>query len=69
MVGGEGDQRVTKPKGVLTMEVRVAEYILDQRGTRIRLDLGNSCFLSFVINSRVEVPKYIKFTAELEPKA
>lgn len=49
------------------MEILVDEYVYSEDGsTRIRLSLGNGCFLSFVIQDRVKVPKYIKFVAPLE---
>jgi len=51
--------------GVLTMDVLVNEYAYSEGNTHIRLDLGNNCFLSFVIHARVEVPKYIHFEAQL----
>ena len=52
--------------GTLTMDVLVSEYIYDENTTRIRLDLGNNCFFSFVIHALVKVPKYIHFEAKLE---
>lgn len=56
-------------QGTLKMELLVNEYIVDENTgkTWIRLDLGNSCFMSFIVPARVKVPKYIQFTAKLEP--
>lgn len=52
----------------LTMDVLVSEYFYPEgeNKTQIKLDLGDKCFLSFIIPHRVKVPKYIKFIAELE---
>lgn len=50
--------------GVLTMDVVVSEYFYSGGDTHIRLYLGDSCFLSFVIKALVEVPKYIHFEAQ-----
>lgn len=51
----------------LTIEFRVVEWAHDDNGkTHVRLELGNSCFMSFILPAHVVVPKYLTFTTTLE---